>query len=75
MTVTMVFGSFIGGATAEGGGAVAFPVMTLVLHLTPAIARDFSFLIQCCGNYRSGFLGPILYTYSGPEGSFLKWTR
>ena len=49
MTVTMIVGSFIGGATAEGGGAVAFPVMTLVLHLTPSIARDFSFMIQCCG--------------------------
>ena len=49
MTITMIFGSFIGGATAEGGGAVAFPVMTLVLHLTPSIARDFSFMIQCCG--------------------------
>jgi uncharacterized membrane protein YfcA len=49
MTITMIFGSFIGGATAEGGGAVAFPVMTLVLHLTPSVARDFSFMIQCCG--------------------------
>jgi hypothetical protein len=49
MTITMAFGSFIGGATAEGGGAVAFPVMTLVLHLSPAVARDFSFMIQCCG--------------------------
>ena len=49
MTITMIFGSFIGGATAEGGGAVAFPVMTLVLHLAPSVARDFSFMIQCCG--------------------------
>ena len=49
MTITMIVGSFIGGATAEGGGAVAFPVMTLILHLSPAIARDFSFMIQCCG--------------------------
>ena len=29
MSVTMAFGSFIAGATSEGGGAVAFPVMTL----------------------------------------------
>ena len=53
MTITMIFGSFIGGATAEGGGAVAFPVMTLVLHLTPSIARDFSFMIQCCGKAKT----------------------
>ena len=35
--------------TSEGGGAVAFPVMTLVLGVTPAVARDFSIFIQSCG--------------------------
>jgi hypothetical protein len=49
MTITMLIGSFIGGATSEGGGAVAFPVMTLVLKLAPSVARDFSLMIQCCG--------------------------
>jgi len=49
MTVTMVFGSFIAGATSEGGGAVAFPVMTLLLGISPAVARDFSHLIQSVG--------------------------
>ncbi len=29
MSVTMAFGSFVAGATSQGGGAVAFPVMTL----------------------------------------------
>ncbi len=48
----MIAGSFIGGATAEGGGAVAFPVMTLVLHATPAVARDYSFMIQYCGRLK-----------------------
>ena len=51
MTVTMLIGSFIGGATSEGGGAVAFPVMTLILKLSPAVARDFSLMVQCCGRF------------------------
>ena len=37
------------GMTSEGGGAVAFPVMTLALQIPPAIARDFSLMIQSCG--------------------------
>ena len=37
------------GMTSEGGGAVAFPVMTLALSITPAVARDFSLMIQSCG--------------------------
>lgn len=35
--------------TTEGGGAVAFPVMTLALNISPVVARDFSFMIQSCG--------------------------
>ena len=49
MSITMIFGSAIGGATSEGGGAVAFPVMTLALKIPPAIARDFSLMVQSCG--------------------------
>lgn len=49
MTVTMLFGSFIAGATSEGGGAVAFPVMTLIFNVTPVVARDFSLMIQTIG--------------------------
>ncbi len=47
--LTMVFGSFIGGATSEGGGAVAFPVFTFILHLPPPVGRNFSFAIQSIG--------------------------
>ena len=47
--LTMVFGSFLGGFTCEGGGAVAFPVFTKVLHIDPRITRDFSFAIQSIG--------------------------
>jgi uncharacterized protein len=47
--LTMVFGSFLGGFTCEGGGAVAFPVFTKLLHISPAVSRDFSFAIQSIG--------------------------
>jgi len=47
--LTMFFGSFIAGATSEGGGAVAFPVFTLLLKLPPPVARNFSFAIQSIG--------------------------
>lgn len=47
--IMMFFASFIAGSTAEGGGAVAFPIMTLFFKITPQISRDFSFLIQSFG--------------------------
>lgn len=37
--------------TTEGGGAIAFPVMTLAMHIQPTVARDFSMMIQSCGCY------------------------
>ena len=49
VTLTMVFGSFIAGATSEGGGAVAFPVFTKVLHIAPLDAKIFSLAIQSVG--------------------------
>lgn len=49
MSVTMAFGSFIAGATSEGGGAVAFPVMTLLFKIQPVVARDFALMIQSVG--------------------------
>uniref|UniRef100_A0A914Q6W7 Uncharacterized protein n=1 Tax=Panagrolaimus davidi TaxID=227884 RepID=A0A914Q6W7_9BILA len=49
MAVTMIFGATVAGATSEGGGAVAFPVMTLLLHIDSIVARDFSLMIQSCG--------------------------
>ena len=45
----MVAGGLLGGATSEGGGAVAFPVMTLALGLHPDVARDFLFVTQSAG--------------------------
>lgn len=47
--ITMIFGSFIAGASSEGGGAVAFPVFTLLMNIPPDTARNFSFAIQSIG--------------------------
>lgn len=54
--VTMIFGSFIGGASAEGGGAIAFPVFTLLLKIPPPSARNFSFAIQSVGMVSASLL-------------------
>jgi len=55
MSITMLFGSMIAGATSEGGASVAFPVMTLVFSILPAVARDFSFMIQSVGMTSAAF--------------------
>jgi len=49
MSITMVIGAFVAGSTSLGGGAIAFPVMTLVLHLNSSTGRDFSMMIQSIG--------------------------
>lgn len=49
ISLTMVFGSFIAGATSEGGGAIAFPVFTKVLGIRPLDAKIFSLAIQSVG--------------------------
>ncbi len=41
--------------TSEGGGAIAFPVMTLVFNIAPSVARDFSLMIQSCGMTAAAF--------------------
>jgi uncharacterized membrane protein YfcA len=45
----MAFGSFIGGSTPLGGGAVAFPVFTKLLDIPAPVARSFSLSIQAVG--------------------------
>lgn len=49
ITLTMTLGSFIAGATSEGGGAIAFPVFTKILHIQPQDAKVFSLAIQSIG--------------------------
>ena len=45
----MVGGAFVAGFTPEGGGAVAFPVLSVFLHVDRVLARDFSMMIQSIG--------------------------
>lgn len=82
MGITMAIGSFIAGATSEGGGAVAFPVMTMVYNIGPDVSRDYSLLIQSCGMVAASFtifknkipvnFNVILYTSLGAiVGNFI----
>ena len=48
-SLTMMLGSFVAGATAEGGGAVAYPVFTKVLQISSEESRNFSLMIQSFG--------------------------
>lgn len=48
-SLTMVFGSLVAGTTSLGGGAVAFPVFTKVLAISPEDAKVFSLAIQSVG--------------------------
>jgi uncharacterized membrane protein YfcA len=47
--LTMLFGSFIAGASPEGSAAVAYPVFTLLLKIPPGVTRNFAFAIQSIG--------------------------
>jgi uncharacterized membrane protein YfcA len=49
VSLTMTVGSFVAGATAEGGAAIAFPVFTKVLSIPPEDARTFGLMIQSVG--------------------------
>lgn len=48
-SITMVAGSFVAGSTPQGGGAVAFPVLTKGLEVPAEVARSFSLCIQTVG--------------------------
>ena len=49
ISLTMTLGSFIAGATPQGGAAIAFPVFTKILHITAENSRNFGFMIQSVG--------------------------
>ncbi|MFW5443599.1 MAG: sulfite exporter TauE/SafE family protein [Methylococcaceae bacterium] len=49
VSLTMVIGSFVAGATSEGGGAIAFPVFTKLLNISAVDAKVFSLAIQSVG--------------------------
>lgn len=71
MTLVMVFGSFIAGATSEGGGAIAFPVMTLGFGIPPESARNFSLTIQSVGMTAASFV--IIRNKINVEWNAIKW--
>lgn len=45
----MVVGAFVAGLTPEGGGAVAFPMLSVFFKVDRILARDFSLMIQSIG--------------------------
>ncbi|MEL6721738.1 MAG: sulfite exporter TauE/SafE family protein [Pseudomonadota bacterium] len=49
ISLTMVFGSLVAGATSMGGGVVAFPIFTKLLAIPPYDAKVFSLAIQTVG--------------------------
>ncbi|MEZ5307756.1 MAG: TSUP family transporter [Pyrinomonadaceae bacterium] len=53
-SVMMIFGASVAGYTPEGGGAVAYPILSLYFKITPPVARDFSLAIQAVGMVSAG---------------------
>lgn len=49
MSLTMIVGAFIAGGSSEGGGAIAFPVLTLIFGATPLVGSTYSLAIQSFG--------------------------
>jgi uncharacterized membrane protein YfcA len=49
IALTMLFGSYVAGATPMGGGTVAFPILVLAYGLPATLGRDFSFAVQSIG--------------------------
>lgn len=71
ISLTMVFGSFIAGATSEGGGAVAFPVFTKLLGINPVDAKVFSLAIQSVGMGAASIM--IVYMGIRVEWRVIRW--
>lgn len=47
--LVMFVGAFVAGSTPQGGGAVAFPVLSVFLDVDRSLARDFSLMVQSIG--------------------------
>lgn len=69
--VTMIFGSIVAGGTSMGGGAVAFPVFTKVLHVPPSEAKVFSLAIQSVGMSAAALT--IVAMKTRVEWKFIHW--
>ncbi len=71
VATTMVFGSMVAGGTSMGGGAVAFPVLTKVLHVPPQEAKVFSLAIQSIGMSAASLT--IVAMGTKVEWRFIRW--
>lgn len=49
IALVMIFGSAVAGFTPEGGGAIAYPILSIWFTFPSTIARDFSLAIQAIG--------------------------
>ncbi|MDJ0553937.1 MAG: sulfite exporter TauE/SafE family protein [Microcoleaceae cyanobacterium MO_207.B10] len=71
IAVTMVLGSAIAGGTSLGGGAVAFPIFTKILHIPPQDAKIFSLAIQSVGMSAASLA--IYFTGIQVEWQVIRW--
>ena len=69
--VTMTLGSMVAGGTSMGGGAVAFPVFTKILHVPPNEAKIFSLAIQSIGMSAASLT--IVAMKTQVEWRFIRW--
>lgn len=65
----MVLGAFVAGSTPEGGGAVAFPALSVFLSIDRVLARDFSLMIQSVGMTSASL---FLFTRPGVDRSVFR---
>ncbi len=56
ISLAMAAGSFVAGSTPGGGAAFAFPVLTKLLDVPTADARNFGLMIQAVGMCMAGVL-------------------
>jgi uncharacterized membrane protein YfcA len=66
----MTFGAAVAGFTPEGGGAVAFPVLSLYFDISAGAARDFSLAIQSIGMSSAAIW---ILTRKGHSLSVFRW--
>ncbi len=71
VALIMSFGSMVAGGTSMGGGAVAFPFFTKVLHVPPQEATLFSLAIQSVGMSAASLT--IVAMNTKVEWKFIRW--
>lgn len=69
--VTMLVGSVVAGGSAMGGGAVAFPVLTKLMALSPHDAKVFAVSIQSIGMSAASLM--ILIMRTPVDWALIRW--